>query len=224
MHPRRLNDWDSGGAWRPDARASLGGAIAAALLLMAGFAALFAAVAPFKLSQPAPSVREVLVLAQPTPMVPRPIPRMRAPRPVSPVQLPELQRLPPFAPAPVTGPDSFSLQQYLDERAQDNAAALKDQVMRSDLQRNLGKQVDKPALQDNQSFRSVGGQKIVRSGGGCSQIQTVQGSSSPTNHVDIAEPTRCPGAAPDTSQEMGKALGDWARRAQQSQPQTPPPR
>lgn len=223
MHPWRLSDWDSSGAWRPDIRASMGGAIAAALLLMAGFAALFSAAAPFKLSQSKPSVREVLVLAEQTPTVSRPVPRARVPRPVLPVQLPELQRLPPLAPAPVTGPDNFSLQQYLDERAQDNAAALKDQVTRSDLQRNLGKQVDKPALQDNQSFRSVGGQKIVRSGGGCAQIQTVQGSSSPTNHVDVAEPTPCPGATPDASQAMGKSLDDWARKAQQSQPAPPPP-
>lgn len=223
MHPLRLRDWDSSGAWRPDARASLGGAIAAALLLIAGFAALFSAAAPFKLLQPAPSVREVLVLAQPASRVSRPIPRARVQRPVLPVQLPELQRLPPFAPVPVTGSDSFSLQQYLDERAQDNAAALKDQVTRSDLQRDLGKQVDKPALQDNQSFRSVGGQKIVRSGDGCSQIQTVQGSSSPTNHVDIAEPTACPGEAPDASQEMSKSLDDWAKKARQSQPTPPPP-
>ena len=124
----------------------------------------------------------------------------------------------------MTGPDSFSLQDYLDERAKENATALKNQVTGGDLKRNLGKSTEQQALPDNQSFRSVGGQKIVRSGSGCAQIQTVQGSSSPTNHVDIAEPTACPGEAPDVSQEMGKALGDWAKKTQQSQPQAPPPR
>jgi hypothetical protein len=194
--------------------------VAAALLLMAGFAALFSSAATFKLSQPAPGVREVLVLAEPTPVAPRPAPRIRTPRPVLPVQLPELQRLPPLPPAPVTGADRFSLQDYLDELAKGNAAALKDQVTRSDLKRNLGKSVVQEALPDNQGFRSVGGQKIVRSGGRCAQIQTVQGSSSPTNRIDIAEPTDCPGGTADASQEIGKALDDWAKKAQQS----PPPR
>jgi len=201
----------------------LGGAVAAALLLMAGFIVLFSSAASFKLPLSVPSVREVLVLAQPTPRVSRSNPAARALRALPRVQLPELQRLPPVLPAPVTSPDSFSLQEYLDERAKENAAALKDQVTGSDLKRNLGKQVDKPALEDNQSFRSVGGQKIVRSGGSCAQIQTVQGSSSPTNHVDIAEPTACPGGPPDASQQMSKALDDWARKAQQSQPTPPRP-
>jgi hypothetical protein len=212
-------NWDSGD-WRPDTRASLGGAVAASLLVTTGFVALFT-VAPFKLPQSAPAVREELILAEPTPAVPPPRSRARLARPALPVALPELQRMPPPAPLPLTSPDSFSLQEYLDERAKDNAAALKDQVTRSDLKRNLGKQADKSALPDNQSYRSVDGQKIVRSGGGCAQIQTVQGSSSPTNRIDIAEPTDCPGGSPDASQEMGKALDDWAEKHRAP---PPPPR
>jgi hypothetical protein len=220
MHPGKRSTWDNNN-WRPDLRASLSGAVVAALLVMVGFAALFT-VAPFKLPRSAPAVREELILAEPTPAVPRPGPRARLARPTLPVALPELQRmLPPNPLAPLTRSDSFFLQEYLDERAKGNAAALRDQVMSNDLQRNLGKHTDKSALPDNQSFRSVGGQKIVRSGGACAQIQTVQGSSSPTNHIDIAEPTRCPGESLDTSQEMGKALDDWAKKAQQSQPQPP---
>jgi hypothetical protein len=220
MHPWRRSDGDSSGDWRPDGRASLAAAAVAGLLAMTGFAALFSSAVPIGLSQSAPGVREVLVLAQPTPRLPRPIPRARAPRPELPVQLPELQRLPPVLPAPLMGPDSFSLQEYLDERARENAAALKDQVTGGDLRRNLGRSTGNEALPDNQGYRTVDGQKVVRSGDSCAQIQTVQGSSSPTNKIDIAEPlASCPGAS---DHDMGKALDDWAKKVRQSQ--QPPPR
>jgi hypothetical protein len=49
---------------------------------------------------------------------------------------------------------------------------------------------------------------VVRSGDRCAQIHTVQGSPSPTNKIDIAEPLpACPGTS---KQDMGKALQDWA--------------
>ncbi|HEY1771882.1 MAG TPA: hypothetical protein VGH91_01670 [Gammaproteobacteria bacterium] len=220
MYARKHSSWDSG-VWHPDVRASLSGAVAAALLVMVGFAALFSAVPPLKLSQAVPEVREELVLAEPTPVPPRPRPRAHIARPLLPVQLPELQRMPPPVLAPPQAPDSISLQDYLDERAKENTAALEDQVTGSDLRRELGKPTEKQALPDDQSYQTIDGQKVVRSGGRCAQIQTVQGSSSPTNHVDIAEPTDCPGGAPDASQQMGKALGDWAEKHRVP---PPPPR
>ena len=218
MHPGKQSTWDSG-AWHPDTRASLAGAVAAALLVMAGFTALFSAAVPFKLSSPAPSVREELLLAEPTPVPPKARPHVRMAHPALPVQLPELQRMPP--PVPLRAPDSFSLQDYLDERGKGTAAALKDQVTGSELKRDLGKQGEKPAISDNQSYRTVDGQKVERSGGGCAESQTEQGSSSPTNHFEVARPISCPGGTPDASQQMGKALDDWAKKAQQA---PPPPR
>jgi hypothetical protein len=219
MYARKRSTWDSG-AWHPDVRASLSGAVATALLVMAGFAALFSAVPPLKLSQPASEVREELVLAEATPVPPRPRPRARVLRSTLPVQLPELQRMPPPVPEPSRAPDSLSLQDYLDERAKGNATALKEQVTSSDLRRELGKPTEKQALPDNQSYQTIDGQKVVRSGGGCAQIQTVQGSSSPTNHIDLAEPIHCPGGAPDASEQIGKALDDWA----ETHRAPPPPR
>jgi hypothetical protein len=220
MYARKRSTWDSG-AWHPDVRASLSGAVATALLVMAGFAALFSAVPPLKLSHPAPEVREELVLAEPTPVPSQPRPRMRIPHPSLPVQLPELQRMPAPVPEPSRAPDSLSLQDYLDERAKENAAALKDMVTSSDLRRALGKPTEKQALPDNQSYQTIDGQKVVRGGGGCAEIHTVQASPSPTNHVDIAEPTDCPGGSPDASQQMGKALDDWAEKHRAP---PPPPR
>lgn len=217
MHPGKHGTWDRG-AWRPDARASLGFAAAAALLVMAGFAALFSA-ASFKLTQSTPAVREELVLAEPVPELPPPRARSRPAHHVLPMALPELPRMPPPAAlAPLPGPDSFSVQDFLDERAKSNAAALKDQVTGKDLQRNLGKQTEKPAISDNQSYRTIDGQRVERGGGGCAESQTQQGSSSPTNHFEVGRPISCPGM-PDASEEMGKALQDWAGK----HPPPPPP-
>jgi len=220
MHAGKHSTWHSG-AWRPDARVSLGFAAAAAMLVTAGFAALFSA-ASFKLMQPAPTVREELVLAEPVPDLPPPRARPRLARPTLPVTLPELQRMPPpTVLAPLPGPDSFSVQDFLDERAKSNAAALRDQVTGSELKRDLGKQIEKPAISDNQSYRTIDGQRVERGGGGCAESQTQQGSLSPTNHFDVARPIGCPGA-PDASQQMGKALQDWSKKTQQASP--PPPR
>lgn len=218
MHAGKRSTWDSG-AWRPDARVSLGSAAVAVMLVTAGFTALFSA-ASFKLMQPAPAVREELVLAEPVPDLPPPRARPRLARPRLPLALPELPRMPPPAAlAPLPGPDSFSVQDFLDERAKSNAAALKDQVTGKDLQRNLGKQTEKPAISDNQSYRTIDGQRVERGGGGCAESQTQQGSSSPTNHFEVGRPITCPGSTPDAGQEMGKALQDWADK----HPVPPPP-
>lgn len=206
MYPGKQSTWDSG-AWHPDTRASLAGAVAAALLVMAGFFALFSAAPILKLSHDTQSPIERLMLAEPVP--PPPAPRLRVPSHTPPVTLPLLPSAWPPLLAPVTAPGGFTQQDYLDERARGNAAALRAKVMGSDLQRVLGKPTEKQALPDNQSFRSIDGQKIVRSGGGCAQIQTVQGSSSPTNRINLAEPTGCPGV-PSEQEEMAKALQDWA--------------
>ena len=118
-------------------------------------------------------------------------------------------------------PEALSVQDYFQERAQQGAAALRDKVMAKDLQRNLGKTEDMPALRDNQSIPTAGGDRMIRSGDSCAQIHTVQGSPSPTNKIDLAEPmARCPGAS---DQDMGQALQDWVKKLRQAQPPAPPP-
>ncbi|HSN18218.1 MAG TPA: hypothetical protein VLV87_08400 [Gammaproteobacteria bacterium] len=218
MHPWKRSAWDSK-AWRPDARASLAMAAAAALLVMAGFAALFSAVPGLRLSQDADRVREQLLLAEPAPSVPTR--HRRAPERATPARVPLLRSAWPPLPAPITAPDSFTSRDYLDERAREGAAALQQEVMGSDLRRNLGKPAERQALPDDQGYRSIDGQKIVRSGGKCSQIQTVQGSSSPTNHIDIAEPMGGCAGAPSEQEQMSKALDDWAKEQHASN--LPPP-
>src|SRR6185437_15395131 len=145
------------------------------------------------------------------------LPRHRAPARTLPSAIPlRDQAWPPLQP-PVSLPETFTAQDYLEERAQQGAAALRDKVMGTDLQRELGKAKEMPALKDNQSFRTAGGDKVVRSGDSCAQVHTVQGSPSPTNKIDIAEPTGCPGGSPDAGSEMTKAVQDWAKK------QSPPP-
>lgn len=221
MHPVRRSTADSG-VWRPDARASLGMAAAAALLVMAGFIALFATSPRFNLSRNAerPQEEQLVFAAPPPSLPPRPILRSRARMPTPAANLPLAQSAWPPLPEPITAPGGVNAQDYLDERKQQNAQALKDKVTGSDLKRNLGKQIETPAISDNQAYRTIDGQRVERGGGGCAESQTQQGSSSPTNHFEVARPITCPGT-PDTSQQMGKALEDWAKKAQQAHP--PPP-
>ena len=218
MHPGKQSTWPSG-AWRPDTRASLGMALAAALVMTAGFVALFSTAPKLRLSHDTDRVREQLVFAEPLP-VPR-IPRPHVHAPAAPARVPLLQSAWPPLPAPIAAPGGFSTQDYLEERRQQNAAALHDQVTGSDLKRKLVKPVEQQALPDNQSYHTVDGQKVVRNGGGCAEVHTVQGSSSPTNRVDVAAPISCPGGRPDASQEMGKALEDWAKKVHLPQPSPP---
>ena len=218
MQAEKRSTRDSG-AWRPDARVSVGIAFGATLVVMLGFAALFSAVPKLILSRDTDRVREQLVFAEPLPTLPTP--RLRAHLSTAARPLPLLQDAWPPLPVPIAAPGGFSTQDYLEQRRQQNAAALQDQVTGSDLKRKLDKLVERQALPENQSYHTVDGQKVVRTGGGCAEIHTVQGSSSPTNRVDVAAPISCPGSSPDASREIGKALEEWAKKVHLPQP--PPP-
>jgi hypothetical protein len=205
--------------WRPDTRVSLGLAVAAALLVAVGFAALFAS-ADIRFLPPAAVIRERLVFSAPAPRrlpprVPRrPMPALSRPAPIS-----LRDQLWPSLQPPISLPVASSAEDYLKERAQQGAAALRDKVTGGQLTRNLGKVTEMPALRDNQSIPTTAGDSMVRSGDSCAQVHTVQGSPSPTNKINLAEPmATCPGSP---KQDMGKALEDWAKRLHDTQP--PPP-
>lgn len=206
-------------AWHPDNRASLVIAFTASMLVMAGFATLFLAAPRLRWAHDIERDPERLVLTPPISQLPARHPRHRTL--ASFPQVSPLQTISPLPLPPLAAPHPFTMQGYLDEREQQNSAVLRDKVTAGDLQRGLGKVTEKPALSDNQGYRTAGGQEIVRNGDDCAQIQVVQGSSSPTNRAYVAEPTDCPGATPDAGQEMGKSLNEWAKKVQQSQ--SPPP-
>ena len=218
MYAKELAAWRRGG-WQPDVRASLALASGALLLLTA----LFVALLTTPLRQyfgPAPRFPERMVFRLPAPDVMR-SPRVRPPPPrAAGLPLKPLSPLPPL-PRPVTTsiPSGDVIQDYLRSQQPGVAERLRTQVTGGDLTHELQKPAgEMPALRDDQSFRTTGGDKVVRSGDDCAQIHAVQGSSSPTNHIDIAEPTACPGGTPGASRDMGKALDDWARKVQQSRP------
>lgn len=211
-----------GGSWHPDARLSFGLACVAALLVMAGFAALFSSAASIRILPPAAGLPERLVFAPPEPLPPpRPSRRRRASVPSAPAPIPlRDQPWPPLLP-PISRPPAFTAEDYLKERAQQGAAALRDKVTGNELRRDLGKVTDLPALRDNQGIPTTGGDSVVRSGDSCAQVHTVQGSPSPSNKINLAEPMpSCPGSP---RQDMGKALQDWAKKLRQAQPPVPPP-
>lgn len=218
MHAGKRSVGESG-AWRPDLRASFGLAVAAMLLVTAGFAALFRSAASVHLLSPIAAVRERLVFSSPPPPLPPRRPRRRAPvfSMPAPIPVPD-QPWPPLLP-PISVPAAFTAQEYLKERAAQDAAALRGKVTGGSLGRELGKTTGMPALRDNQSIPTAGGDRMVRSGDSCAQIHTVQGSPSPTNKIDLAEPmAACPGSS---GQSISDALEEWAKKTQRSQP--PPP-
>lgn len=207
------------GTWHPDARASLGMAVAAAVVVIFGFVALFAAAPSFRLPRHRDRLEEQLVFAEPLPTPRIPHPHLHAS--AIPARVPMLQSAWPPLPVPIAAPGDFSTQDYLEQRQQQNAAALKDQVTGSDLKRELNRPVEQQAVPENQGYRTVDGQKVVRTGGGCAEVHTVQGSPSPTNRIEVAAPISCPGGSPDASQEIGKALDDWAKKVHRVQPPSP---
>jgi hypothetical protein len=183
---------------------------------MAGFATLFSSAVSVRFLSPATAVQERLVFAAALPPVPpRLIPHHHARAPtLAPVPMRD-KLWPPLQP-PISVPEPFTVQDYLKERAQQGATALRDKITGGDLRRDLGKSKDMPALRDNQSIPTAGGDRMVRSGDSCAQIHTVQGSPSPTNKIDLAEPmAHCPGVS---DQDMGKALEDWVKKLRQAPP------
>lgn len=142
---------------------SFGLAAVAAVLVTVGFAALFASATSIKFLQPTATISERLLLA--TSPSPRPLRQRNVPAPPLPAPIPLVdQAWPPLQP-PISQPESFTAQDYLKGRAQQNAAALRDKVTGGELRRSLGKATDIPALQDNQSFRTA-----VRARAGWSRV------------------------------------------------------
>jgi hypothetical protein len=192
-------------------RASLALASGTLLLLTAIFVALLTS--PLRqYFSPASSVPEQMVFRLPMPDIVRSRTVRPPPPPAPGPQLKSLSPLPPLHESVITSVHSGDIiQDYLRSQQHDVAEKLRAKVIGSDLARELQKPViETPALRDNQSFRSVGGDKVVRSGDSCAQIHTVQGSPSPTNKIDLAEPmSACPGAS---EQDMDKALHDWAEK------------
>lgn len=75
-----------------------------------------------------------------------------------------------------------------------------------------------PDLQDGDGYRSAAGETIIKSGGECGRVQTIQMSPSPTNKATIGFFTRCPGEYQPT---LGEQVLKWADTKQKNLPQPP---
>jgi len=196
--------------WQPDPRASLALAGCASLLLAAAFIALLNSPMRWQQDMKAEQVRESLLLESPVSHSTVSKQRLPMPAPAALRSLPDV-RLPLREIAPVSLPAGEVLQDYLDDRQQGMVAQLKPKVTASGLTEALqAPPITMPALGEEQGFRSVDGERIVKMGDDCGEIHTVQASSSPTNRVDIAMPLACPGTHEPT---MGERLLAWAEKA-----------
>ncbi len=197
----------SGGGWQPDPRASLGLACAAAALLCLAFLGL--------LYRPAtgspPALLTLSVVHGPRAQRParRPGPHLSAPAMSVPTPLAPLPPIPGFT----------LLQAEVDEVVRETASVAQGGAFLappapSDLSRAL-QAPEKPAtLQQGQSYRTEYGNAIVKSGGGCTELQELQ--IGPVAKAQIGFMVACPGERKPT---MADALAQWSsQRAEQSPP------
>jgi hypothetical protein len=75
-----------------------------------------------------------------------------------------------------------------------------------------------PDLQDGDGYRSTAGETIIKSGGECGRVHSIQMSPSPTNKATIGFFTRCPGEYQPT---LGEQLLKWSDTKQKPAPPRP---
>ncbi|MDE2197144.1 MAG: hypothetical protein KGJ56_08145 [Gammaproteobacteria bacterium] len=73
-------------------------------------------------------------------------------------------------------------------------------------------------MRDGEAYRSVYGSAVVKSGGVCSELHSLQLGLSPSNEVTLGLYVHCPG---DYRPGMGEQLLAWAEN-RRAQPGAPP--
>ena len=195
--------------WQPDRRVSLAVAAASAVLLGVSFITLLRGARPG-------TNRAIMSLSLAT--APKRQHRSERPAPRA------LASAAPRPTAPAVNPPTPDLRQALLDAARESAESMHPGVFLespadrdSDLARAL-RAPQKPAvMQEGQSYRSLYGDTIAKTGGGCVSEQELQASPSPTNKVTVGFVVPCPGEYHPT---MGDALSAWAdkRKARQLLP------
>lgn len=198
--------------WEPDWRVSLAVAAVSAALLGAFFLAL--------LHGPRPGTNRAIMslslasLPKSRPRSHRPVPRAPMPSAAA------TQLLKPAVTLPL--PD---MQQSVLDAARETAESIHPGVFLeapeerdSDLARALRAPEKPMEMQQGQSYRSLYGDTIVKTGGGCVSEQELQTGPSPANKVMMGFMVPCPGEYRPT---MGDALTSWAGKVAKKQPVPP---
>lgn len=72
-----------------------------------------------------------------------------------------------------------------------------------------------PGMQDGDAYRNSTGETVIKAGGECGRMQSIQMSPSPTNKAAIGFLTHCPG---DYQPTLGDQLLKWAETKQKPAP------
>lgn len=205
------------GGWQPDLRASLGVALACAVVLFYSFLGL--------LHEPtAPDTGALMSLSL---VASPPVPVKAHPRmSVSKAVAPTVTIAPPHVEAPPPAVNIATLQQQVDaavretvQSQQDAGLFLVSPVERYDELNKALRALPKPGtLRDGEGYRSMYGQTIVKSGDHCTAEQEVQVSPTGAKAI-VGFMVACPG---EYQPSMADGLAEWAKKVAEGNP--PPPK
>lgn len=74
-------------------------------------------------------------------------------------------------------------------------------------------------MQDGDTYRNNAGETVIKAGGLCGRVHSVQMSPSPTNRATVGFLTDCPGEYQPT---LGEELLQWANKKQAKEAPKPP--
>ena len=202
--------------WQPDLRASLALALGCAVVLFYSFLGLL-----HKPAAPDTGALMSLSLVTPAPPPVRAHPR----RPVSKAAAPTVTIPPPHVEALPPAVNLATLQKQVDAAVRETVQSQQSAGVflvplagrYDDLYRALRAPPKSATLRDGESYRSLYGQTIVKSGDHCTQEQEVQ--VSPTGaKATVGFVVPCPG---EYHPSMADALAQWAEKVAKGNPSPP---
>ena len=198
---------EAGGGWQPDPRASMALACCAAVILCLAFLGL--------LYRPATGSNPVVLSLS---VVRAPAPRRAVPRvPRLPAALGRASPLPRLEPLPPI-PGFILLQEQVDAAVRDTVLSGQSRPFLvppaqqyDELDRALQAPSKPGTLREGEGYRSTYGNKIVKSGEGCTAMQQIQ--VGPVAKAGVGFMVPCPG---EHRPSMAEGLAEWADKEAQA--------
>jgi hypothetical protein len=142
---------------------------------------------------------------------------------LKPVPISKIENIPVHTIAPISPPIDWQqqIQMSVENQSQNsvnpNGFILNKPSQTTPLQQALNAPRKPETMQDGGSYRSIYGGVMLKSGGMCSEVQTIQVGPSPSNRVNVVFPgNHCAG---DYQPSMADELSRWAdKEAQKHQP------